>query len=359
MEDKKFQFSVVDTESKYVFDDEESVYGNNMVIWGSNNDMPKTYQYCYNNSATLKSVIDGYVKYILGDDVVSNKEYVNPEGMTMKSLILQLAIDYMNYGGFAIQVIYSKLGTITGLYPLNFAKCRTNEKRNKIWYFKKGCTKYSTKGEEFDAFDKSRFDVKKPTQVLYFKGETTKSVYPKPMWYAAITDVLTDIEAGKYSLNTITNGFLAKYILSFPNSGNLTDEQKDSIEQGIKNKFCGSEQDSNFMLYFANGEEKMDISKIETSDDVSERYIAIKNNCRDNIFVSMRCNPMLFGLNVNTGFNTDEFSNVFKLFQKTQIQPIQDMFTDVFKRLDCNVEIKPFSITFDESTDKNNDTINN
>ena len=141
--------------------------------------------------------------------------------------------------------------------------------------------------------------------------------------------------------------------------GNLTNEQKRGIEQSIKNKFCGSESDSNFMMYWKNGEnDKAEIQKIE-SDETPERYIAIKDNARQNIFISMRCTPVLFGLpNASNGFSTDEYRDSFKIFDKTVISPIRDTILGAVNKvigIENGVTIAPFSIDFEESNNNVNE----
>lgn len=352
------QLSVLDVEKKYIVDPEEYTYGSDkMVAWGADNNLPTLYRNCYNQSATLKSIIDGTINYILGDEVVVNdsaaawRERVNRSGMSMRQFIAKTAFNYLVYGGFAVQVIYNKLGQVVELFPLDFSRCRTNETGTKVWYAKKW-SKYQTKADCYDAFNPRNVDFKNPTQIFFYKGDVTSYIYPLPPYAGAINDVLTEVECAKYSLNTVANGFAAKYLIQFPEADNLTDEQKQGIEEAIKTKFCGSESDVNFMLYWAtSNESKIEVSKLET-DDTPEKYIAIKDNCRQNIFISLRCTPVLFGLpNASNGFSTTEYKDSYKLFQKSVVAPIQDIILEAFSKMTLTEEgvtIVPFAITFDE-----------
>lgn len=169
-------FSVIDVEREYAYDPTENVYGNESIVsYGKDNNLPNLYFNCYNSSATLKAVIDGSVNYILGEEVIINDSAsnwaneVNRRGMTMRQFIANLALSYQIYGGFAYQVIYSKLGTIAELYPLDFRKCRTNEAGDKIFYSKKNWSKYGTKSEIYDRFNRDKFKIDKPTQIVYVR----------------------------------------------------------------------------------------------------------------------------------------------------------------------------------------------
>lgn len=360
MEEKnRIQLSVLDIEKKYVVDPEETTYGNkSLVTWGIDNQLPTLYRNCYQKSATLKAIIDGIINYTLGDEIVVKdeaaywSEKVNRNGLTVRQLFSKLDFSLNVYGGFAIQVIYNKLGQVVEMFPLEYGRVRTNEDGTKVYYAKKW-TKYQTKSQEFDAFDPQHIDKDNPTQIFIYKNDTTSSVYPLPPYAGAIYDILTEIECSKYSLNTVARGFSAKHIINFPEANNLTDEQKEGIQEAIKTKFCGSENDVNFMLYWKNDEtdKGIEVIKIE-SDETPERYIAIKDNARTNIFVSMKATPVLFGLpNASNGFSTNEYRDSYKLFQKSVIAPQQDILLEAFSKITGikgGIEIVPFSITFEE-----------
>ena len=351
---EEIKFSIIEVENRYKIPVGETVNsGNKMVSWGVDNDIPQLLWNCYSKSATLKSVIDGCVNYILGDSIEVTEKWakeINRRGQTMADLIRHIGSDLVTYGNFAIQVIFNKMGEVVELYPLDVAKCRQNENRTKVFYSKKGWTKYQTKSEEFDAFNLKKIDPEKPTQIFFYAGEGVRSTYAKAPWEAAIFDVLTEIEATKYSLNTVANGFSSRYILNYPESDNLTDEQKKAIEKGIQQKFCGSEA-STFGLYFGDDGRKMEVAKIEV-DDAPEKYEAIRKAARENIFISMRATPVLFGLvTAANGFATSEYSDSFKLFQRTVIQPMQDIIERSLSKITSVpdvVKITPFVITFEQ-----------
>lgn len=353
---EKINLSVIDIENKYKdYRYNETVYSDNQIVsYGYDNKLPLLLDNVVKECATLNSIILGTNNFILGDNIECNiesmKDKVNRSGMTIRQFISNISLSYLKFGGFAFQIIYSKAGIPVELYPLDFAKCRTNEKGTKIFYSKKQWGRYTTKSEVFDRFDRKNIDWEKPTQIFYYKGDFTNSVYPLPPYYSALKDILTEIECANYSLNTVARGFSAKYLFNIPQVNNLTDEQKEAIEDGIKNKFCGSDNEVNFMLYYTDGDEKMEVTKIE-SDDTPEKYIAIKDKARENIFVSMRATPNLFGLpNATTGFNSQEYTSSVKLYQKTVVQPIQDIITEVLNKvfaIEDSILFVPFSINFD------------
>lgn len=354
-DNEKMVFSVVDYEKPLKPSYEETISTSSAIVnYGEDNKLPQFLHDCYLNSSTLKTIIDRAVDYSIGEGLeiattlAKWKEVVNKKGETLEEVVKQLFYDYWTYGGFAIQVVYSKLNTIAAVYALDFAKCRTNERHDKIIYNRKW-GKYSQKGVEYPAFDKTKFKDGEYSQILYFNGGA-RTVYPLPTYFGAINDILVDIKSGEYGINSMNNGFACRYIIEFLGGEGLPNEQKKAIEKGIKEKFTGSDS-QNFMLYWGNSDtESLKISKIENDTDTVERYNAIRSAAKSNIFAAFGASPLLFGLSegVNTGFSVDEFSNSFKLFNKTVIYPAQKAMEKVLYRLfDGDIKIKPFKIDFE------------
>lgn len=358
MDNKEIQvnLSVIDFEKKYTYDRDE-VYSTNRsyVNWGKDNKYPAFLKNLYYNSATLSSIINGSVGYILGNGVEATeqaekwKDTVNKRGDTLYDIVNSLSLDYMIYKGFAIQVIYSKLGTVAEIYALDFNKCRSDETHGKIYFNKKGWSSYSSKYEVYDAYD-GTYNPEKPSQILYFT-DGSRSVYPHPKWQGAVNDVLTEIECSNYSLNSIGSGLSARYILTLPNSGNLTKEQKGIIEDGIKQKFTGTDTSSNFMLYFATGSEELKATAIQ-ADEQNEKFVEIKKAARQNIYTSFAAVPALFGLMTeSTGFNEQEFKSAYKLYFETQIKPIQIKINKQISRIlrvEQAIVFKPLVINWED-----------
>lgn len=362
--DKKneIRLSVLDIEKKYSVDYTEYVYGSSAnsdrpIGWGEDNSLPQLYLNCYSKSSTLKAAIMSQIDYVLGDDVIVNdsaaswKERVNRTGMTMRQFVAKVAFNYAVYGGFAIQVVYNKLGLPVEFFPLDFGKCRISEDGTKVFYNKKW-GKWTSKYDVYDRFDPKNINKENPTQIYWFKGDFTSSIYPLPQYNGALYDILTEIECSKYALNTVSKGFSARYLIQFPEAANsLTDEQKQGIEDAIKTKWTGADTDLNVMLYWRNGDgdaDKIAVDKIET-DDSHEKYMALKETARQNIFIAMRTSPLLCGLPVATAFSTNEFKDAFQLYDKTVIEPIQDIIKEALSKVmlvEKPITFKKFNIDF-------------
>lgn len=348
------RLSVVDSRRPAVPELVESqVSPSSYVNYGSDNNYPDSLRGYKKQSATLGTIINGITDYIVGDGVDVSPQLgnmadkMNRRGETAQEIVRQLAGDYALYGGFAIQVIYSQIGTVAEVYALDFAKVRSN-KYNELFLY---CEDWRSGGKlwQYPAFDRKNAALGETSQILYFKNGA-RTTYPQPMYESALKDIRIEIGCSDYNLSSISRGFMARYILNLPNEANLTDAQKEAIEKGIKEKFCGANLDTNFMIYWANNGEKLEPSKIE-ADDTNERFLTTKEDARSNIYTAFRATPNLFGLpSATTGFNAQEYAQAFKLFQKTVISPMQQAiegaFAKIFDTPDA-LRIKEFTINFE------------
>lgn len=328
-ETKKHTFAVVDRDRMPVPDYlEENTNTKSFVNWGRDNQFPQHVNYMVRNSPTLKSCIESITNYIVGngvnvkDEASKWKTEVNRRHETMEDLISQIAYDLIAYGGFAINVLYSKLGTVAELYALDFTRIRSNYNNTVIYYAPKW-GQWTSKYDAYPAFDREKVDPTHPSQIFYYKGNSRR-VYPIPTYEGAFRDCLTEIEASKLQLTEMANGMNAKTIITLPNdTGTLTEDEKNEIEEAIRAKFTGSEATSSFFLTWKEeglSEVKVDVIKQE---DDSNKFVTIKKSARENIFISLRMNPMLAGLNVETGFSREEFAEALALFQRTVVSGYQ------------------------------------
>lgn len=355
--EKRLNFSIVEPGNVKVPFYEENTNTKNYVYWGADNAFPQFVNMLYSESATARAIIDGTAFYICGNGISINdgaakfSEKVNRQGQTINDICEQLATDLMKLNGFAIQVIYDKLGSVAELYALDFTRIRVSADGKKIYYAKKW-GQYTGKFKEYDAFDKKNIDPKNPTQIYYFKGGA-RTVYPRPIWEGAFRDVLAEINASKLVLNSMANGLAAKTIITLPNdNGLLTDDEKDAIEKSIKTKFTGPDADSSFFLYFreqAQGDIKVDAIKQE---DESPKFVNYKKSARENIYTAFRCSPNIFGLpNNNQGvFSKDSYKDAFELYNKTQVKPRQKQIERAFDTILSGKDVIKF-LPFDIETE--------
>ena len=152
----------------------------------------------------------------------------------------------------------------------------------------------------------------------------------------------------EFHLNSLANGFAGSYMITF-NNGVPNEKQADEIERDILEKFSGSENAGRIAISFADSKDHAaEIQKLEV-DDFGTKYESLMSRSRDEILNAFRLNGQLIGINKeNIGFNTQEFDDAFKLFNRTVIRPVQKILARTYSFiLGKEITIVPFSLTTD------------
>lgn len=366
-------FAAIDpyVEQNIVLPTEKLSSGKNMVEWGTRNAYPDYLLDLYNNVPTLRSIINGNIDYIAGDDVTINplqEEFINQEmnrrGDTIREQVKDIAKDYEIYGGFALQVIRNLAGEVAEVYYIDMRFLRTNEDGNVFYYSEKWGKGRTTDVKEYPAFmpnlkwetleDKER--ERHASSILFVKNVHTQ-VYPAPLYAASVKACEIERLIDEFHLSDINNHFVSSAIINF-NNGDPGDEVKKEVERDFNEKFCGAKNGGRMAFSWnANKESATDIIEFKV-EDFGERYKALSQHSRTQIFTAFRAIPLLFGLvsEANTGFATDEFEQSFKLYNRTQIQPVQRMICDAYDKIYGQkgvLTIKPFSLGGDTEDNVN------
>ena len=347
----KVAFAATDKEWEQLIPQQIEVEGvKEYVQWGKDNQYPEYLYGLFNDVSSLKTIIEGTADYVCGNDVTCNIKgfdvEVNTKGDTMRELVRLLARDYLIYGGFAIQVIRNKVGDVRELYYVDFRYLRSSKKNEVFWYSEEFGKKYvrSNKTVVYPKFVKENRDI--TSSILYVTNEKSKT-YPTPRYSGSIKACEIERNIDTYHLSSLENGFGGSYILNFLN-GIPTDEMKSEIEKNVNEKFCGSSNAGRILINFANGKDNATtLDKLEVQD-FGEKYKAAAERAKNQIFTAFRAIPQLFGdMTAATGFNSQEFSESFKVFNRTVCQPIQQTICDSIDKIFNNknsVEITPFSL---------------
>lgn len=347
----KVAFAATDKEWEQLIPQQIEVEGvKDYVQWGKDNQYPEYLYGLFNDVSSLKTIIEGTADYVCGNDVTCNVKgfdvEVNTKGDTMRELVRLLARDYLIYGGFAIQVIRNKVGDVRELYYVDFRYLRSSKKNEVFWYSEEFSKKYvrSNKTVVYPKFVKENRDI--TSSILYVTNEKSKT-YPTPRYSGSIKACEIERNIDTYHLSSLENGFGGSYILNFLN-GIPTDEMKAEIEKNVNEKFCGSSNAGRILINFANGKDNATtLDKLEVQD-FGEKYKAAAERAKNQIFTAFRAIPQLFGdMTAATGFNSQEFSESFKVFNRTVCQPIQQTICDSIDKIFNNknsIEITPFSL---------------
>ena len=349
----------------------EKVTNRDFVEWGKGNNYPGYLLDLYNNVTTLRSIINGNIDFITGDDVSIlplgerfADGIMNTRGDLIPDIVRDLAKDYNLYGGFALQIIRDHNGDVAEIYYIDMRYLRSN-KENDVFYY----NEHWEKGGRTDVIKYPKFmnnlnwasmtDEERDrhaSSILFVKNVHTQ-VYPAPMYAASIKACEIERCIDDYHLNAIENGFTSSMIINF-NNGDPGDDIKEEIEDDFNEKFSGHQNAGRIMFCWNRDRTSATTITEPKVEDFGNRYHALSTHSRQQIFSAFRAQPLLFGLtsDVNTGFSTEEFEQSFKLYNRTQIRPVQRMIADAFDRIygaKGVLSIKPFSLESDNEQEVN------
>ena len=331
----------------------KQVRGKDWIYWGETNEYPDYLIDLFMRSSTNNAIITGKVNYILG-----NGWKVNKAGMTMTNTAIandfissinpnesldelsdSVFLDFEIFNGFALEVIWNKLGTDFDLFHIPFNKIRTNESQTK-YYYSKDWSIVAQSEEKTGLKEYLPFDAKvtKGSSIFLFqitaprKGKDP-NVYSMPEYIGSTMAMETDLECSNYNLSEIKTGFSAGTILNFYNG--IPDEpKKKEIERMIKSKFMGSDRAGGIIVNFSDGKDRGSDVVSLSGNDLDKRYIELKKDVRQEIFVGHKvCSPILFGVKTEgqLGGRT-EIAEAYELFQNTYVSKRQRILAKVFNK---------------------------
>lgn len=365
----KVSFAAIDpyVETNIVSASEKILPGKDMVEWGDGNVYPDYLLDLYRNVATLKSIIDGCVDYIVGDDVTilplrSGMEGVmNTKGDTIAEQVSDIAKDYQLYGGFALQIIRGRDGKPSEVYHIDMRHLRMNKECDVFYY----CEDWSKRGaKKVIRYPKYMANLDWMTlndeqrnahasSILFVKDVRTQT-YPSPKYAASVKSCEIERCIDEFHLNAINNGFTGSYIINF-NNGIPNSEIAKQIEDEFNEKFAGYKNAARIGFCWNNSKETATSIEQVNVEDFGEKYKSLENSARQRIFTAFKANPNLFGIPTeNLGFSSEEYESAFRLFNRTQIRPIQRKIADAYDKIYGQkgvMTITPFSMDENKATD--------
>lgn len=308
------------------------------VEYGDDNNYFKYLIDRYNCSPTNNAVVSGVIDMIFGKGLDATDSGQNTEGyMQLRKLIKDSELkkvinDYYLLGNGAFQVIYNRdKSKIVEVYHmpvecLRAEKCNEEGEVEAYYYAYDWAEVRSKKGaERIPAFGYGEAADK--VEILYFRPYRSGSYYYSPVDYqGALPYAELEGEVANYHINNIKNGLAPSMIINFSN-GVPPEEERDIIENQIKQKWSGSSNSGKFILAFNDdANSAASIEPVQLSD-AHNQYEFLSRECQQKVLVGHRItSPMLFGVKDQTGLgnNADEIKTAFQLFDNSVIQPKQE-----------------------------------
>ena len=345
----RISFAAIDpyVDTNIILPVEKFVSAKDLMEWGTRNSYPDYLLDLYNNVPTLRAIINGNIDFIAGDDVSIlpltqhlQNGIMNNRGDHIREQIKDISKDYEIYGGFALQIIRNLIGEVAEVYYIDMRFLRTNKEGNVFYYCEDWSKSVRKDVVVYPAFmpnlnwealdDEAR--NRNASSILYVKNVHTQ-VYPAPLYAASIKACEIERLIDDFHLSDINNHFVSSAIINF-NNGIPDDDVKEQIEREFTEKFCGASNGGRTAFSWnPNKESATDIVEFEVKD-FGERYKALSDRSRQQIFTAFRANPNLFGIPTEgNGFANEQYAESFKLYNRTQIKPVQTMIKDAYSKI--------------------------
>jgi len=372
---------MTDTKSKFVFyNDPVSSYkvpvfekdkNKEWVNYGEDNCYPQYLVDLFNRSAKHNAILTAKQKYTYGrglkikeglvtDQAIKAQSFlVRPNNFeTLSDIFNKVVLDKRLYGGYAIQVVWSKLsGKVSQIYHMDFAKVRSNID-NTSFFYSDNWADYRPKVTEYDAFNP---DKREGVQILYYREyRPNLSTYPLPDYIGAIPYIESDVEVANFHRANLQNNFFFGGILNF-NNGIPTDEEQRALVRRINNKHGSTDNAGRWIINFSDGSDKApNVINLQPSE-LDKQFDILNDTIQQEIFVAHRVtSPIFMGIRVEGQLGgRNEMVDAFKLFEQNEIKPDQKHFEELFNYIiglngvnqPYEVQpLEPFSPEFTEQT---------
>jgi len=361
MEGTKFQFKSIKRDefalkkgvekvSMHKYDGKKSTEHKKYIKFGADNQYPDYLIDLYNHSSIHASCVNAIVQAVSGDGLITEDEdilaHANREGESWNDIYNKVALDYKLFGGFALEIIYSKDRTkIAEVYHVDFSYVRAMEKDHRniipgyyintdwkpVWDYDITSTKHIPHLPPFNPLKRGE----EPKQLLYHQPyRPGQEYYPLPDYIGGTRVIDLDQEVDNFHVSNIKNGLAPS--LAITTFTNANDEERAAIENMLRLQYEGS-SNAGQMMYMDVPDPtlKPDIQPIP-QNGADDYYTVLNDTVSQKILTAHRItSPMLLGIksNVGLGNNAEEIETAYRLFLNTVVLPYQQSILGVFEGL--------------------------
>lgn len=335
--DNEMKFATVTPHGIIVPDVVDKKTSKKYINWGEDNKLPNYLWDNYLSCSNLQAIVNTVVDFVIGegiDTVFSQKDFVEN--------IQKWVTDYILFGGFTVEALRNRNGDIAQLNYINVMNVRVDEELTTAFLSNNWG---SWSGKDIIELPLYKEDEKQPHFIYYFRGNITRNINPIPMYIASLKSIEILNNVKNFHLNNLTNGFTASTIINL-NDGTIKTRELSEIKKQLEEKFTGSSNAGKFIL-MNGGDKEHEATVVRLdADNFGDLYKALTESSENDLYVAFRINPMLVGVNVQTGFSKEEFENAFALYNSTVITPIKNMFIKQFEKLGVPVSFRDFKINW-------------
>lgn len=335
--DNEMKFATVTPHGIIVPDVVDKKTSKKYINWGEDNKLPNYLWDNYLSCSNLQAIVNTVVDFVIGEgiDTVFSQE-------SFAENIQKWVTDYILFGGFAVEGLRNRNGDIAQLNYINVMNVRVDEELTTAFLSNNWG---SWSGKDIIELPLYKEDEQQPHFIYYFRGNITRNINPIPMYIASLKSIEILNNVKNFHLNNLTNGFTASTIINL-NDGTIKTRELSEIKKQLEEKFTGSSNAGKFIL-MNGGDKEHEATVVRLdADNFGDLYKALTESSENDLYVAFRINPMLVGVNVQTGFSKEEFENAFALYNSTVITPIKYIFIKQFEKLGVPVSFRDFKINW-------------
>jgi len=201
------------------------------------------------------------------------------------------------------------------------------------WYSKDWCNTSKYPPVAFPAFGTSNDEIEIYCIKPYKAG---KNYFSDPDYLSALPYAEMEEELANFYINSIKKGLSAGYIISVPDGGVMTPEEKDEFETKIKAKLTGSPNAMSFVLDFHGRDAEITIVPFPVNDNQHKQWEYLTGESRQQIMTGHKVvSPKLFGIMSEGGLgnNANELDEAEAQLMKRVIQPKQRYITEALEEV--------------------------
>ena len=319
------------------------------IKFGTDNQFPDYLIDLYNHSSIHAACVNAIVEAVKGEGLITENEEVlnqaNKHGETWNDLYNKIAIDYKLYGGFALEIIYSRdRSRISEVYHIDFSYIRAKEKdyRNHIpgYFINNDWRKYAYGNIDLDDVPylpvyNPMMRAEEPKQILVHQPyRPGQEYYPLPDYIGATSVIDLDKEVDNFHINNLKNGLAPS--LSITTFTNANDDERQAIESMLKQQYAGTSNAGNLLYMDVDDPQNAPVITPITQNGSDGYYTTVNDMVTQKILTAHRItSPALLGIKENTGLgnNADELETAYRLFLNTVVTPYQQSILSVLEKL--------------------------
>ncbi len=323
---------------------------NKFIKWGVTNDYPNYLIELFNHSSTHAACVNAIVEAVKGEGLTSDKEFALDRANKYESwndIFNKVALDYKLFGGFALEVIWSKdRSRISEVYHIDFSYIRAKEKNYRNicpgYYVYDDWAKTHRMNTIMDLDDipflpiyNPNTKIDEPKQIYVHQPYSPgKQYYPLPDYASGTKVVDLDQEVDNFHINNIKNGLTPS--LSITTFTNATDDERQAIEQMLRDQYSGTNNAGNLMYIDVDDPANAPVITPINQNGGDTYYTTVNDMVVQKILTAHRItSPALLGIKENTGLgnNAEELETAYRLFLNTVVLPFQQSILSCFETI--------------------------